>query len=153
MAYRFSPADRRMFETAQRILGGPSGDTLRSFLGDGVLGGQDWVFVDESLLRRAGFEELSFIEELSSAAVLGSLRKSLLGLGHPGLDLELKAGLHRLGRAMVDLESSALSSVTAHLPRTWGRCARAAWFRLCRDAECRASAASLREDMLSGGAS
>lgn len=168
MTFLFSPADRRMFKTAQKILGGPPGEVLESRLGDGVFGdhcqgpdssAQMRERIDESFLRRAGSDELELLRdcldtgELPSATVLRSLRAFLLGPGHPGLNLQLKAGLHRLGRAMADLESSALSRITTHLPGTWGRCAKAAWFRLSREDECRASASSLREFLASGGAS
>ncbi len=168
MTFVFSSADRRMFKTAQKILGGPPGEVLESRLGDGVFGDRSEKpdsaaeirgRIDESLLRRAGSDELALLRdcldtgELPSAAVLRSLRASLLGPGHPGLDLQLKAGLHRLGRAVADMESSALSRITAHLPGAWGRCAQAVWFRLSREEECRASASSLREFLASGGAS
>jgi hypothetical protein len=168
MTFVFSFADRRMFKTAQKILGGPPGGVLESRLGDGVFGdhcqgpdssAQIWERIDEFFLRRAGSDELSLLRdcldtgELPSATVLRSLRASLLGPGHPGLDLQLKAGLHRLGRAVADLESSTLSRIMTHLPGAWGRCAQAAWFRLSREEECRASALSLREFLAFGGAS
>lgn len=173
MTFVFSAADRRMFKAAQEMLGGPGGKILESRLGDGVFGehcpkahsdARIRGGIDESFLRRAGFDELALLSdcldagehrtecELPFATVLQSLRESLLGRGHPGMDLQLKAGLHRLGRAMADLEPSALSCITARLPGAWRRCAQAAWFRLSREKECRASAASLRGRLAFGGA-
>jgi hypothetical protein len=173
MTFVFSAADRRMFRTAQGMLGGPPGDALESRLGDGVFGGSAaerksapdaWGRIDEVFLRRAGSKELLLIRdcldvegqgaggELPSATVLRSLGKSLFGPGRPELDPQLKAGLHRLGRAMADLDASVLRRISAHLPGAWRRCAQAAWLRLSRVKECRASAAQLRGCLARGGA-
>ena len=171
MSYVFSTAERRMFETAQRILGGSPGELLRSRLADGVFGNsnpgpasaeQRWGRVDEFFLRRAGAAELGMLpdfledgcvpgEPAPSANILRSLRTVLLSRGHPGLDLQLRAGLHRLGRATADLDASSLVRITSNLPVAWERCAKAAWFRLSRLEECRASASTLRRILASGG--
>jgi hypothetical protein len=168
MTFVFSPADKKMFKTAQRILGGHPAEALESRLGDGVSGdrGQELDSVarmqqkiDASFLRRAGLDELAWLRdcldagELPSATVLRSLRGSLLGPGPRGLDLEMRAGLHRLGRAVADLDVSSMLRITARLPRSWRRCVKEAWFRLLKSEECRASASSLRDSLASGGAS
>jgi hypothetical protein len=155
MHYTFSLANKRMFASAQKILGGPPEELLLSRLADGVFG-DDWGFVDASFLRKAGADELGMLphifdtgsatdEPAPAAGVLHSLRSTLLGKGDPGLDLRLKAGLHRLGRASADLDAASLRRITRDLPPSWARCAEAAWFRLSRLEKCRASAATLRE--------
>jgi hypothetical protein len=155
MHYTFSPANKRMFASAQKILGGPPEELLLSRLADDVFG-DDWGFVDASFLRKAGADELGMLplifdtggnanEPVPAAGVLQSLRTTLLGQGDPGLDLQLKAGLHRLGRASADLDASSLRRITKDLPSSWARCAKAAWFRLSRLEECRASAGTLRK--------
>jgi hypothetical protein len=144
-----------MFASTQKVLGGPPKELLLSRLADGVFG-DDWGFVDASFLRKAGADELGMLpdildagstpdEPVPAAGVLQSLRVTLLGQGDPGLDLQLKAGLHRLGRATADLDASSLRRVTKDLPAAWARCTKAAWFRLSRLEECRASAAILRK--------
>jgi hypothetical protein len=151
MHYVFSPADKRMFASTQEILGGPSEEALLSRLIDGVFGEDDSIErnlgpVDESFLRRIGADELGMLPDvLVPGGVLQSLRATLLNQGDSGPDLQLRAGLHRLGRAAADLDASSLRRTTEGLPRAWARCVQAAWFRLSRLEECRASAASLRE--------
>jgi hypothetical protein len=166
----FSAADRRMFSTAHRILGAGAEGLILCRLADGVFGdggsdpgdaGHEWICIDEPLLRIMGLDELSMLPDISAAGcitrkpcpsgrVLRSLRASLLGPGCPGMDLQIRAGLHRLGRATADLDASVLQGVTRQLPADWARCAKAAWFRLSRLEECRASAATLRDLMTNG---
>lgn len=151
MHYMFSTADKRMFATAQKILGGPAKELVLSRLTDGVFG-DDWGFIDASFLRKAGADELGMLEESApSAHVVLSLRAILLGREDSGLDLQLKAGLHRLGRAAADLDAASLRRITRNLPPDWERCAKAAWFRLSRLEKCRASATNLRELFKNGG--
>ena len=136
----------------------------------------------EPLLRRAGLAELSMLlgrlgfkerrslmrrlpglgtksvrrtadEPPPTACVLRSLQASLLGPGHRELDVELRAGLHRLGRATADMDASAFLRITASLPAAWRRCSQAAWFRLSQEEECRDSAERLRKRLLAGGES
>lgn len=171
MAYEFSAADRRMFATTLRILGGPAEELLRSRLADGVFGDgyyeqgtadHKWGRIDKSLLRRMGADELGILPDIleadclerepaPSARILRSLRATLLGPGSPSMDLQLRAGLHRLGRATADLDASAVQHIARDLPAAWGRCVKAAWFRLSRLKESRASAATLRELLSTGG--
>jgi hypothetical protein len=150
MHYVFSPADKRMFTTTQKILGGPPEELLISRLADGVFG-EDWGSVNAALLRKAGTDELDMLEESApSARVMLSLRTTLFDRDDSGLDLQLKAGLHRLGRAAADLDASSLRRITEGLPRAWACCVQAAWFRLSRLEESRDSAASLRELLRNG---
>ncbi len=172
MNFVFSAADRRMFQTAQKMLGGSPEEDLESRLGDGVFGGRradrgfspdTWGRIDEIFLRRAGSNELALIHdcldadgpkaagEHPSAMVLRSLSESLFGQKPPRLDPQLEAGLHRLGRAMADLDAGVLRRITAHLPGTWRRGAQAAWLRLCREEGCRAAAPRLRGRLALGG--
>lgn len=155
MRYTFSAADKRMFASTQQMLGGHPEELLRSRMADGVFG-PDWGAVDESFLRRVGADELSMLPDFlgsgrtsegpaPSARVMLSLRSMLLGRGDPGMDVQLRAGLHRLGRAVADLDAACLQSVTQGMPPTWARRVQAAWFRLARLEECRASAAAIRE--------
>jgi len=160
MHYTFSRAVKRMFASTQKILGGPPDELPLSRLADGVFG-DEWEFVDASFLRKVGADELDMLphvfdagsatdEPAPAAGVLQSLRTTLLGQGDPGLDLQLKAGLHRLGRASADLDVSSLQRITKDLPASWARCAQAAWFRLSRLEQCRSSAATLRKLMDNG---
>jgi hypothetical protein len=171
MSFKFSTADGRMFARAQRILGGPAEELLRSRLADGVLGdgisdpvpaGRKWGPVDAPYLRRIGLDELGILPDIletdslprepaPSARVLRSLRATLLGPGNPSMDIQIRAGLHRLGRAAADLDASALQDITGDLPAAWVRCVKTAWFRLSRLKESRASAATLRELLSTGG--
>jgi hypothetical protein len=160
MQYAFSTADMRMFKLTKVILGGPPEEALLSCLSDGVFNegasaGQSWGPVDESFVRRAGADEFGMLPDILEpgripdepapiAGVLQSLRAALFSRGDPGLDLQLRAGLHRLGRAAADLDAASLRSITEGLPDTWARCLQAAWFRLSRLEECRDSAAALR---------
>jgi len=155
MQYTFSAADKKMFVSTQAILGGPPEELLRSRLSGGVFG-PDWGSVDESFLREAGADELGMLPDIlgsgriseepaPSARVMLSLRSMLLGQGDPGTDLQTRAGLHRLARAAADLDADCLQRVTKGMCPTWARSLRAAWFRLTRLEECRASAATLRE--------
>lgn len=146
----FSTADKRMFATSREILGGPPEKLLLSRLADGVFG-EEWGFVDAASLRKAGAEELSMLSDvLDSKRVLLSLRAVLFDHHDSGLDLQLKAGLHRLGRAAADLDAASLQRIAEGLPDAWARCLQAAWFRLSRLEECRDSAAALRELLWKG---
>jgi len=167
----FSDAEREMFESTHKILGGPPEEALRSRLADGVFENEEsrpsshepnWAIVDESFLRKAGADELDTLpgilgsgctagEPAPSARVMLSMRSSLFGRDDPGMDLQLRAGLHRLGRATADLDAASLKRVTRDMPAGWARCVRAAWFRLARLEECRVSAAGLREIVFHGG--
>jgi hypothetical protein len=174
MTFVFSAADRRLFKTAHEILGGPAGEDLESRLAEGVFGGRDrgadrqfspdtWGRIDEIFLRRAGSNELALIRdcleagepgaagERPSAIVLRSLGESLFGQKPSGLDPQLEAGLHRLGRAMADLDACVLRRITVHLPGAWRRGAQAAWLRLSREQDCRAAAPHLRGRLALGG--
>jgi hypothetical protein len=171
MTCRFSPADRSMFATAYKILGGAPVELLRSRLVDGVFGDDacarlaakwKWGRIAEPFLRKAGMDELGMLPDLSeaedlqgepapSARILRSLRAALFGQTRPGPDLWIRAGLHRLGRATADLEALELPRVIGSLPSDWALCAQAAWFRLSRMEECRSTAATLRGTMASGG--
>lgn len=155
MQYTFSAADKRMFASTQKIVGGPPEELLRSRL-VGEMFGPDWGSVDESFLRKAGADELCMLPDIlgsgciskepaPSARVMRSLRSALLGQGEPGVDLQLRAGLHRLARAAADLDAACVQRVTQAVSPAWARCIQTAWFRLTRLEECRASAASLRE--------
>jgi hypothetical protein len=154
----FSTADKMMFASANRNLGGPSEEMLRSRMTDGVFSSSavlEWGAVDESFVRNAGDDELGILdcvtdEPAPSTRVLQSLRTVLFGRGDSDLDLQLRAGLHRLGRATADLDAASLQRITADLPASWAQCAKAAWFRLSCLEECRASAASLRELLTDG---
>lgn len=158
MHYVFSTTDKMMFATAHKTLGGPSEEMLRSRMSDGVFVSSavlEWGAVDESFIHQAGADELVIMdcvtdEPAPSARVLRSLRATLFGPGDPCLDLEVRAGLHRLGRATADLDAASLQRMTADLPSSWAHCAKAAWFRLSRLEECRTSAASLRELLADG---
>ena len=158
MNYVFSTADKMMFTSARRIMGGPSEEMLRLRMTDGVFGSSavlEWGTVDESLIRNAGADELGILdcvtdEPAPSTRVLQSLRATLFGRADSSLDLQVRAGLHRLGRAAADLDAASLRRITGELPDAWARCAGAVWFRLSRLEECRTSAASLRELLTDG---
>ena len=156
----FSAADKRMFALTQQIMGGPPEELLRSRLADDMFG-PAWGSVDESFLRKAGADELGMLPDIlgsgrtseepaPSARVMLSLRSVLLDPGDPGMDLQLRAGLHRLARAAADLDAACLQRLTRGMSPAWACCLQAAWFRLTRLEECRDSAATLRKLIVNG---
>ena len=157
----FTPADQTAFARAAELMGGHEKDKLLGRLGENLKGGPGQV-LDQASLGEAGRRELSWfsgggkravgqigpgIFDRQGASALRSLQPVLFYPGLRSLDLAQRAGLHRLARALCDLDQSDIERQLAHLPESWKESLRAAQRQLAEQPKALEAAANLRVEL------